>query len=115
MARNAKSMRVEPPAPRLYVRVLRDEAELAEAAARAAEGERRLRDRLDARAARDEWMRDNVTERLSWQQFAIGVRAAGDGGDRPKIVPRSDALAGVTAAPVRPAAAGAVSSPPSAA
>jgi hypothetical protein len=37
------------------VRLLRSEAELAEASARAAVHARRLRDRLDARAAKDAW------------------------------------------------------------
>jgi hypothetical protein len=45
-----------PPAPRPTVRVLRDDDELAAAAERAAEGQRRLQDRLEARAARDAWM-----------------------------------------------------------
>ncbi|HEY5244357.1 MAG TPA: hypothetical protein VIJ60_01715 [Acidimicrobiales bacterium] len=45
-----------PPAPPPTVRVLRDDQELAAAAERAAEGQRRLQVRLEARAARDEWM-----------------------------------------------------------
>jgi len=44
-----------PEPPRRNVRVLRGEGELAEAAARAQEGARRLQDRLDARAAKDAW------------------------------------------------------------
>ncbi len=41
------------PPLRQHMRVLRDEAELAAATARAAEGERRLQDRLETRAAHE--------------------------------------------------------------
>lgn len=44
-----------PPGPPPTVRVLRGDAELAAAAERAAEGQRRLQARLEARAARDAW------------------------------------------------------------
>jgi hypothetical protein len=48
------------------VRVLHDAAELAEAAARAADGERRLRARLDARALHDEWFAEHTDQRMRW-------------------------------------------------
>ncbi|MGH9083202.1 MAG: hypothetical protein ACRDY3_00385 [Acidimicrobiales bacterium] len=41
--------------PHQNVRILRDDAEMAVASERAAEGERRLQARLEARAARDTW------------------------------------------------------------
>jgi hypothetical protein len=46
--------------------VLHDAAELAEAAARAADGERRLRARLDARALHDEWFAEHTEQRMRW-------------------------------------------------
>lgn len=58
--------------PRKNVRVLRDEEELAEATARAAEGARRLAERLQARAARDEWMAEHAGQALAWLCFVRG-------------------------------------------
>lgn len=51
------------------VRILKDQEELAAAVARAAEGARRLDDRLAARAARDAWMADHDEQRVSWLRF----------------------------------------------
>lgn len=57
------------------MRVLRDQAELAEATARAAEGERRLQDRLETRAAHEAKAAVQDVERpaLRWPS---GLRAA---------------------------------------
>lgn len=95
MARKVRRMTDEVQGDSRYVRVLRDPAELAEASARAAEGERRLRDRLQARAARDAWMRDNPGELVSWQ-LSGGWASAGL-----QIVPRGDVIArpGATSPP----------------
>lgn len=71
-----------PPVTRSSVRVLRGESELAEAAARAEEGARRLKDRLDARAAKDSRLSDDTGKRLGWREFAKGAGAnASDGRD----------------------------------
>lgn len=61
--------------PRQHMRVLRDEIELAEAAARAAEGERRLQDRLETRAAHEAKVAVQDVERpaLRWP---AGLRTA---------------------------------------
>lgn len=58
--------------PRKNVRVLRDEEELAEALARAAEGARRLHERLQARAARDALTAEHTGQALGWLPFARG-------------------------------------------
>ncbi len=55
--------------PRTNVRILKDDEELAAAVARAAEGARRLDDRLAARAARDAWMVEHTEQRVSWLRF----------------------------------------------
>ena len=79
-----------PPAPH-NVRVLHDERELAQAAERAAEGERRLRARLAARAARDEWMAEHAEAEVGWQHFASGRRGEAPSA-RPAVVGRSDGM-----------------------
>jgi|GEM_PF-5171532 len=61
--------------PPKSVRVLRGQDELAEAVARAAEGARRLHDRLAARAARDAWMAEHNEQRVAWLRF---VRSPAD-------------------------------------
>ncbi len=65
--------------PPTNVRVLEGDEELAAAVARAAEGARRLDDRLAARAARDAWMAEHTEQRVGWVRF---VREAGDVGRR---------------------------------
>ncbi len=62
-----------PPEPRPTVRVLHGEAELAEAAERAADGERRLRARLEARA-RHEAERDQPSSDRSVIPWADTLR-----------------------------------------
>jgi hypothetical protein len=59
--------------PPRTVRVLRDDAELEEAVARAAECASRLHDRLAARAARDAWMAEQTERRVAWLQLARGA------------------------------------------
>lgn len=60
MLRHPREPQAWPAAPAARtVRVLRGEAELAEASARAAVHARRLHDRLEARAARDAWMAEH--------------------------------------------------------
>jgi len=61
--------------PPTNVRVLKGDEELAAAVARAAEGARRLDDRLAARAARDTWMAEHTEQRVGWVRF---VRHAND-------------------------------------
>lgn len=56
------------------VRVLRDDAELSDALARAAEGARRLHERLAARAERDAWMAEHTGQALAWFRFVRGSR-----------------------------------------
>src|SRR5579862_3216290 len=58
--------------PSRTVRVLRGEQELEAAVARAAEGARRLHDRLAARAARDAWMVEHNEQRVAWLRFVKG-------------------------------------------
>lgn len=58
--------------PPRTVRVLRGEEELEAAVARAAEGARRLHDRLAARAARDAWMVEHDEQRVAWLRFVKG-------------------------------------------
>lgn len=58
--------------PRKNCRILHGEEELAEAAARAAEGARRLDERLQARAARDAWMAEHTGQALAWLRFVRG-------------------------------------------
>ncbi|MGC8472515.1 MAG: hypothetical protein ACP5PM_09520 [Acidimicrobiales bacterium] len=65
------------PLPPTNVRVLEGDEELAVAVARAAEGARRLDDRLAARAARDAWMAEHTEQRVGWVRF---VRHADDAG-----------------------------------
>lgn len=67
--------------PRTSVRVLHGEEELAEAVARAAEGARRLHDRLEARAARDAWMAEHPERRVTWLRILRGP------GDPPRVQP----------------------------
>lgn len=55
--------------PSKNVRVLRGEEELAQALARAAEGARRLQERLHARAMRDEWTAEHTDEAVGWLRF----------------------------------------------
>lgn len=70
MDRTSESPGPEAPSfPPKNVRVLRGEEELAEAAARAEEGARRLNDRLEARAARDSWTAEHAEQRVGWRQF----------------------------------------------
>lgn len=52
-----------------HMRVLRDPTELAQAAERAADGERRLRARLDARAARDAWSAERRARTVETTRF----------------------------------------------
>jgi len=80
-----------PPAPPPTVRVLHGDAELAAAAERAAEGERRLRARLDARAARDAW---TAQQRTGDGRRGVGGRVPG----------RSQATEPEATAPRNPAA-----------
>lgn len=62
MLRHPREPQLRPPPPVVRtVRVLRSEAELAEASARAAVHARRLEERLEARAARDAWMAEHHT------------------------------------------------------
>lgn len=67
--------------PRTNVRVLHSDDELAEALARAAEGAKRLDERLQARAARDTWMAEHDGQALGWRRF---VRATSE--DRAALV-----------------------------
>jgi hypothetical protein len=67
--------------PRTNVRVLHGEEELTEALARAAEGAKRLHERLQARAARDTWMAEHTGQALGWLRF---VRAKSE--DRATLV-----------------------------
>ncbi len=64
----AHTQRIQP----TNVRVLRGDEELADAVARAAEGARRLHDRLAARAARDAWMAEHDGQRVRWLRFVRG-------------------------------------------
>lgn len=59
--------------PRSGIRILRDDAELAEASARAAESARRLRERLDARAAREAWTAEHPEQLAAWLRFVKGA------------------------------------------
>jgi len=81
---------VVPPGPPPTVRVLHGDAELAAAAERAAEGQRRLQARLEARAARDAW--------------TALRRQATDGGTPPLAFPGSQSRPGRSPAPRTPAA-----------
>lgn len=65
-ATRVPGMPLPPPLLPTNVRVLHDAAELAAAAARAADGERRLRARLDARALHDEWLAEHTDQRTRW-------------------------------------------------
>lgn len=62
-----------------HVRVLRDDAELAEALARAAESDRRLRDRLETRAAHEAWMVEQRQLGAGWLRFVGHPRIPGPG------------------------------------
>ena len=74
-----------PPAPPPTVRVLHDDEELAAAAERAAEGQRRLQVRLEARAARDAWM----AERRQAERQGLSARPPGRPDEAPS--PRTPA------------------------
>lgn len=67
--------------PHTNVRVLHSDEELAQALARAADGAKRLDERLQARAARDAWMAEHNGQALGWLRF---VRATSD--DRAALV-----------------------------
>ena len=83
MARHRRGAHVKPPETPRHVRVLRDGAELAEAEERAAESQRRLRERLDARAAREAWMVERSEQRLPWRRFLrAGAREGAPQGGR---------------------------------
>lgn len=60
--------------PRTNVRVLHGEEELTEALVRAADGAKRLHERLQARAARDAWMAEHNGQALGWLRFVSGTR-----------------------------------------
>lgn len=93
-ALSARTQRIPP----TNVRVLRGDAELADAVARAAEGARRLHDRLAARAARDAWMAEHDGQRVRWLRFVRG----GTQGALP--VTPATARSGIRAASSSPAA-----------
>ena len=68
--------------PGKHVRVLHDQDQYAAALARAAEGARRLHDRLAARAARDVWTAEHTEQRVGWLRV---VRADTEGA--PVVMP----------------------------
>lgn len=90
--RKGRTQGLQPALPRPAVRVLRDEAELASASERAAEGERRLRARLEARAARDAWTAEH--RQAPGVDVAPGMTLpAGAPSPRPRSVPGTPPVA----------------------
>ena len=83
--------------PPSNVRILEGDEELAVAVARAADGARRLDDRLAARAARDAWMVEHTEQRVGWLRF---VRAATE--DAPCVTPAATRRAQPVASSAQP-------------
>lgn len=68
--------------PPTNVRVLNSSEELAAAIERAEDGAKRLRDRLAARAARDEWTATHTEQCVGWKRFVRGSSS-----EQPLVLP----------------------------